>query len=261
MKTAILALSSLLLTAGCALPSAEVATDSAPAVGGGAGSAGSGGSGSPAGSAEPAGPPGRSVPTADASTIYAVRRPGSLVAPGAHVVLQGQNLQITAVSTTHLWVQEAADGGGCEIGAEVVGYRAIAVTLAARSDVPLAVGQHVTVDGVVHDVDGHRTIEGALVHVLAIPAARFEAHCERDGAALRSEALDGVLVYTAGAAHGSPSLATCFGDSSPIAIVPDIFSYDAWGDGWYGVHGIITRDGVLPRGPEDVDVRDDDVCL
>jgi hypothetical protein len=217
-------------------------------------------------------PPSPVVPTEQ--SILRIRQPGNRVAAGTRVVLGGSTIQVTATSATHVWIQEAGGDGRCEVGDDVVAYRAIEVSPSGA--IPrLARGQRVEVEGTVTDVDGHRVLTDATVKPIGAPGEPYVAHCQRDGSKLAEDALDAVLVITAGStesveppgADGAWSLTPCFGTSAPsIAIGAEMAGNPEWSPSWYWVTGVITRHASVlalePRDTDDIVVRhSNDACL
>jgi hypothetical protein len=133
----------------------------------------------------------------------------------------------------------------------------------------------VRVEGRVAEIDGNTTIVDAEVTRIGAPGAPYEAHCERDGAVLQGEALEGVLVKTAGTSDGYEppeegvwQLETCFAPAEENTFLVGGLMYDdaAWSPGWQWVTGVMVQSGARrllePRRADDV-LADlgDDVCL
>jgi len=212
-------------------------------------------------------------PVAEEQSIFRIRQPKSRVAAGTRVVIGGPAVQVTASGDHTLWIQEAGDSGRCETGNDVVAYRAIVVT--TEGPVPtLARGQLVEVEGVVAESYGHRTIASAVIRPSTVMGVPYAAHCDRDGSSLSSDALDGVLVLTAGTTSGqeSPaqdgtwSLAPCFGEIPSIVIGASLVPHASWSESWHWVRGVVTRRAsvvrIEPRDGEDIlSHRANDACL
>jgi hypothetical protein len=211
-------------------------------------------------------------PRARSETIFAIRRPGSEVPAGARVLLDGPALRVSAQREGVVWVQEAGDSGGCEIGDALVAYRAIRVT--PRSPLaPVERGRALRVEGTVAVVDGRRVIVDAEIALVAAPIAPYPPHCERDALALAAPSLDDVLVRSAGhadappAADGSWWLTTCFApEDAPLAVSLGAVSPAPWEPGPRWVTGLMERRGpiavLVPRDAEDLaEVSGDDICL
>ena len=208
-------------------------------------------------------------------SIHLIRQPNSRVAIGSRVVLGGPAIKVTAWSRGRIWIQESEDSGLCEIGDEGVAYRAITVVPSSTTPV-LATGQRVEVEGVViADASGRRSIGDAVVKSIGEPGVPYEPHCERDGVALASDALDDVLVLTAGStldheppqSDGSWSLTPCFnGTGGNMTVGASMTTTDDWRSGWYWLRGVRTRTDAGPRiEPRDADdffgFRLNDACL
>ena len=200
------------------------------------------------------GPQPTSADPSEQQSIYRIRQPGSRVAVGSHVVIGGPAVQVTATSRDTLWIQEAGDSGTCDTGNDVVAYRAIVVT--SKSPLPaLERGQLVEVEGILEETNGRRTIKDAVIRPSGTVAKPYAPHCERDGDSLASDALDGVLVLTAGTTNGQPppmsdgtwSLSPCFGMQPQVAIGGAMVTYSEWSASWHWVRGVITRSGSVPR--------------
>jgi hypothetical protein len=207
-------------------------------------------------------------------SIFRLRHPGNRIAAGTRVVLSGSTIQVTATSGSQVWIQEAGGDSRCDMGDDAVAYRAIVVTPSGH--VPqLARGQRVQVEGVVSDAGGHRTLEAATVVPVGVPGEPYVPHCQRDASKLDSDALDGVLVVTAGTTEslepptsgGAWSLAICFGTSPAFLVIgAEMTRNDAWRPSWYWVTGVLIREAsgprLEPRDAEDIVVRrSDDACL
>ncbi len=208
------------------------------------------------------------------ASVYEVRRPTSRIVPGARVTLWGAGLQVTAASHDTVWVQEAGDSGACEIGDGAVAFRAIAVRLRAPSGARPAPGQRVVVRGSVAELEGRRVIAEASLELVGAPVRPYAPHCERNARALDTDALDGVLVRTAGTTEGegapiedgSWSLSTCFPAGTAVTVGSKMTAYTTWSSTWHWVTGVASRsfDGVRidPRDAEDIQGHHgNDACL
>lgn len=207
--------------------------------------------------------------TTDAS-IRMLRVPDSHVALGTRVHVGGPAVRVTAIAGSRVWIQEAADEGGCEIGEAVVAWRAISIMVAGTAPA-LTIGQNVEVEGTLGAIDSRRAIVDATI-VAGEKGTPYGAHCERDVTALRSPALDDVLVLTGGVAT-SGGLDVCFGEGSvsrTVRVTSDIHAVALPAPGYAWMGGILdVVDGeraIAPREDDDVmwrgeDGRGNDVCL
>ena len=215
-------------------------------------------------------------PLAQDATVYDVKRPASGIARGARVTLWGAGLQVTAASHDTVWVQEAGDSGACEMGPEAVAYRAIAVFLRGpgASEARPARGQRVVVRGAVGEIEGRRAIIDASLELIGAPTRPYAPHCERNARALASDALEGVLVRTAGTTEGEEaptedgpwSLSTCFPTGTAITVGAKMAPYTTWSSTWHWVTGVVSRTAdsvrIDPRDAEDIQGHHgNDACL
>jgi hypothetical protein len=207
-------------------------------------------------------------------SIHGVRNPKSTVVSGAHVRLAGPTIKVTAATPTKVWIQEAADSGGSEIGTDAVAWRAIVVVPRAPIADAFAKGQRVVVEGKVEGTGAHRTIIDATFTSIGAPTEPYAAHCERDGRALAADELDAVLVTTAGTTEGyvppgregTWTLATCFSAGATVTITSEMVGHEEWLPTWHWVTGLLERSAtgstIVPRDAQDIVVHGhDDACL
>jgi hypothetical protein len=191
------------------------------------------------------------------------------------VVLDAPGVLVTESTGDRVFVQGRGGSEYCEDDPELVAYQGIAVAPETPVD-GLVPGQRVRVVGRLEEVEGLTTLTHASITPIGLPERPYRAYCQRDGTRLASEALESVLVETAGSTKserepdsaGSWLIDTCLAPpGSPALGVGALFeTNDDWKPAWYRARGVIVQSGssyvLEPRNVDDLEADDhDDVCL